>query len=189
MKCIICSASKILNKALRPERADEHKKNIMTIRLIITGGTIDCQRKEGTHYFFGETHLPQMLQQARVTVKTTLQVLFLKDSLHTTDEDRHAILQACIASPEDKIVITHGTDTMHLTAKVLGEKIKDKTIVLLGAMIPYNQPNSDALFNLGCAMASVQILGTGVYVTMHGRIFSWHNVRKNRESGLFEPIQ
>ena len=106
-----------------------------------------------------------------------------------TDEDREKILQSCKDCEEDKIIITHGTDTMVETAQVLGKNIKDKTIVLVGAMIPYNQEKSDALFNLGCAVSAVQILPKGVYIAMNGKIFSWDNVRKNKELGLFESIK
>jgi len=130
-----------------------------------------------------------MLKQARSTLDIDSQVLFLKDSIHTTNEDRLQILKVCKTCNEDKIIITHGTDTMELTAKALGEsELKNKTIILLGAMTPYNKENSDALFNLGCAIASVQILQPGIYITMNGKVFHWNNVRKNKEQGLFETI-
>ena len=98
-------------------------------------------------------------------------------------------MQSCKDCTEDKIIITHGTDTMSETAQILGKVIEDKTIVLLGAMVPFNQPKSDALFNLGCAISAVQFLPKGVYITMNGKIFSWDNVRKNKEQGLFENIK
>lgn len=159
----------------------------MTIKLFITGGTIDCERKdEEDNYIFEETHIPKMLRQGRNKADIVSQVLMLKDSLDMTEDDRKKILQNCKDCDEDKIIITHGTDTMVETARVLGKNIKDKTIVLLGAMIPYNQENSDALFNLGCAVSAVQSLPNGVYITMNGKIFEWDNVRKNKELGEFQ---
>jgi L-asparaginase len=106
-----------------------------------------------------------------------------------SDDDRSLIAEHCIKSPEDKIIITHGTDTMAETAKVIANKIKNKTIVLTGAMVPYKFGSSDGLFNLGSAMAFVQTLSPGVYVVMNGRYFNANNVRKNKETGEFEEIQ
>jgi L-asparaginase len=109
-----------------------------------------------------------------------------KDSKFVTDEDREIILKRCRECKEEKIVITHGTMTMPLTAKYLGEKSLAKTIVLLGSAIPANEENSDALFNLGAALTAVQLLPAGVYLTMNGKVFSWENVKKNLETGFFE---
>ncbi len=160
------------------------------IRLFITGGTIDVEKiEEGDKYIFNKTYLPKMLEQGRCKVNIESQILFMKDSLYTTDEDREKILQSCKDCKDDKIIITHGTDTMSETAQILGKEIKNKTIILLGAMVPYNQKKSDALFNLGCAISAVQTLPNGVYITMNGKIFSWDNVRKNKKLGLFENIK
>ncbi len=160
------------------------------IRLFITGGTIDVEKiGEGDKYIFDKTYTSQMLEQGRCKIYIKSQVLFLKDSIYTTDKDREKILQSCKDCTEDKVIITHGTDTMSETAQMLGKAIKNKTIVLLGAMVPFNQPKSDALFNLGCAISSVQSLPNGVYITMNGKIFSWNNVRKNKKLGLFENIK
>ena len=162
----------------------------MTIRILLTGGTIDCERiEQGDKYVFDKTHLPEMLEQGRCKLDIESQVLFLKDSIYTTDEDRKKILLTCKDCDEDRIVILHGTDTMPETARILGKEIKDKTIVLLGAMIPFNQKKSDALFNLGCAVSAVQSLPKGVYITMNGKIFKWDNVKKNKELGLFETLK
>jgi L-asparaginase len=162
----------------------------MTIRILITGGTIDCERiEQGDKYIFDKTHLPEMLEQGRCKLNIESQVLFLKDSIYTTNEDRKKILLTCKDCKEERIIILHGTDTMPETALVLGKEIKDKTIVLLGAMIPYNQKKSDALFNLGCAVSAVQSLPKGVYITMNGKIFEWNNVKKNKELGLFETLK
>jgi L-asparaginase len=106
-----------------------------------------------------------------------------------TDDDRKIVLENCEKAKEDRIVITHGTDTMVETAGVLGRKIKGKTVVLTGAMIPYKFGSSDGLFNLGAALAFVQCLPLGVYVAMNGRAFAWDNVRKDRRTGTFEELR
>jgi L-asparaginase len=110
------------------------------------------------------------------------------DSNEMTLIDREIILKSCIDCDQDRIVITHGTDTMSDTARFLGTAITNKTIVLTGAMIPYTFGSSDGLFNLGSALAFAQTLSPGVYVAMNGRHFNWDNVRKNRSSGLFEEL-
>jgi len=169
----------------------------MAIKLFITGGTIDCEKIDPRtkKYTFSETHLPEMLKQAKNRVDIELEVLMLKDSLYMTDSiymtdsDREKILEKCKSAKEEKIIITHGTDTMVETAQILGRNIKDKTIVLLGAMIPYNQRKSDALFNLGSAITAVQLLSKGVYITMNGKIFSWDNVKKNKKLQEFEELR
>ncbi|MDO6434891.1 asparaginase domain-containing protein [Flavitalea sp. BT771] len=163
---------------------------MISIRIFVTGGTFDKEYNELTgELFFKETHLPEMLNRARSTLDVTVRTLMMIDSLHMTDEDRELIAHQCRASQEDKIIITHGTDTMSVTARVLAEKVKDKTIVLTGAMIPYKFGSSDGFFNLGGALAFAQILPHGVYVAMNGRYFTWDNVRKNRQTGQFEELQ
>ena len=154
----------------------------MSIRFFVTGGTFDKEYNELTgELYFKETHLPEMLGRSRSS-------LDMIDSLLMTDEDRELIAHQCRNAAEDKIVITHGTDTMSITAKVLAEKVKGKTIVLTGAMIPYKFGSSDGFFNLGNALAFVQSLPPGVYVAMNGRAFNWDNVRKNKQTGQFEEI-
>jgi L-asparaginase len=111
------------------------------------------------------------------------------DSLEMNDEDRAMILDNCRKAKEDQIVITHGTDTMEITARLLGGAALSKTIVLTGAMIPYKFGSSDGLFNLGSALALVQTLPPGVYVAMNGRYYTWDNVRKNRNTGRFEELR
>jgi L-asparaginase len=160
-----------------------------SIRILITGGTIDKEynplRGELT---FSKSHLSNMLDQVRCRVRFILEEIMLKDSLEMRGEDREEILKRCTNCSENNVVVTHGTDTMVETARFLGKNLKGKTLVLVGAMIPYAFGASDALFNLGCAFSAVQTLPPGVYVTMNGKIFSWNNVRKNRESGEFEEI-
>jgi L-asparaginase len=103
-----------------------------------------------------------------------------------TGPERETIVDQCLKATEERIVITHGTDTMEVTAKALGKVVTDKTVVLTGAMIPYKFGSSDGLFNLGSALAFVQTLPHGVYIVMNGRVFSWRSVRKNRATGEFE---
>lgn len=158
-----------------------------SIKLIITGGTIDKHYNElDGSLVFAETHISNMLKQSRCKANITLENILQKDSLDIDDTDRERILEACKNSHESMIMITHGTDTMTLTAEYIAKHIKDKTIVLLGAMIPYAFKHSDALFNLGTAIAAVQCLPANVYITMNGEIFKWDNVIKNRQAGRFE---
>ncbi|SFV78001.1 L-asparaginase [hydrothermal vent metagenome] len=158
----------------------------MTIKLLITGGTIDkVYNKLSGELEFSESHLEQMLERGRVSLDTSPEILFLKDSLDMNGEDRNLILSKCLECNEDNIVITHGTDTMVETAKLLGNKIQDKTIVLFGAMIPYSIDNSDALFNLGVALNAAQTKDSGVYVAMNGQVFDFDKVEKNKSLGIF----
>ena len=159
----------------------------MAIRIFITGGTFDKTYSElDGKLYFKDTHLPEMLALGRCKVEVASRTLMMVDSLEMTDADRQIIVEQCTRAREEHILITHGTDTMEVTAQVLGKAIHDKTIVLTGAMIPYKFGSSDGLFNLGSAMAFVQILPPGVYIAMNGRCFTWDNVKKNRKTGEFE---
>jgi L-asparaginase len=159
------------------------------IRILITGGTIDKEYDPLTgELTFAGSHLSNILNQVRCKIRVVLEPVMLKDSLQMTHEDRERILKKSIDCLENKIIITHGTDTMVETAHVLGNHVKGKTVVLVGAMIPYAFGASDAVFNLGCAFTAVQALPHGVFITMNGKIFAWDNVRKNRESGEFEEL-
>jgi L-asparaginase len=161
----------------------------MAIRIFVTGGTFDKEYNELIgELYFKETHLPEMLQRSRSTLDVTVRTLMMIDSLNMTNEDRELIAHQCRSCQEDKIVITHGTDTMSVTAKDLAEKVPGKTIVLTGAMIPYKFGSSDGFFNLGNALAFAQALPPGVYVAMNGRAFNWDNVRKNKQTGQFEEV-
>lgn len=161
----------------------------MSIRIFVTGGTFDKEYNELTgELFFKETHLPEMLTRSRSTLDVTVRTLMMIDSLQMTAEDRELIVHQCRSAQEDRIIITHGTDTMTVTARVLAEKITGKTIVLTGAMIPYKFGSSDGFFNLGSALAFAQTLPHGVYVAMNGRPFNWDNVRKNKLTGQFEEL-
>lgn len=161
----------------------------MKIRILLTGGTIDKEYdKIHGQLVFSKSHINEMLEQARCTLDTTIESYKLQDSLNMDMADRLQIMEKCRSYTEDKVVITHGTDTMVETAKVLAENIKDKTIVVFGAMIPYTFGDSDALFNIGTALAAVQAMPYGVYITMNGIIFPYDNVQKNKEEGYFEFI-
>ena len=159
----------------------------MTIRIIITGGTFDKQYDEiRGKLTFKETHLPEILKFVRCTVPIEVELNQLIDSLDMQTANRLQVLESCRRAPEERIVITHGTDTMVETAAVLGGARLAKTIVMTGAMVPYVFSGSDAVFNLGCAVTAVQLLPQGVYIAMNGRVFDWENVRKDRDHAVFE---
>jgi L-asparaginase len=159
----------------------------MAIRIFVTGGTFDKEYNElEGSLFFKDTHVPEMLSLGRCRLEPAVRTLMMIDSLEMTDADRLAILEQCRKSREERIVITHGTDTMEQTARVLGKAGLAKTIILTGAMVPYKFGSSDGLFNLGSALAFVQTLPHGVYVVMNGRHFPWDDCRKNRKTGVFE---
>jgi L-asparaginase len=161
----------------------------MTIRILVCGGTFDKQYDEITgKLFFKDTHVPEMLRLGRSRVDVVTQTLMMVDSLEMTDADRAHIVQQCRATAENRLVITHGTDTMVETAAALAAAIDSKTIVLTGAMVPYAFGSSDGLFNLGSALSFAQVLPAGVYLAMNGTPFPWNQVRKNRKTGIFERI-
>ena len=110
------------------------------------------------------------------------------DSLNMTQLEKKHIVEKCKNEKTDRIIITHGTDTMVDTAKIIAKNIIDKTIILTGAMIPIKFGSSDGLFNLGSALSFIQVIGPGVYITMNGRYFNWDNVKKNKKLGIFERI-
>lgn len=161
----------------------------MSIKILITGGTFDKEYDLiNGRLFFQDSHIKEMLSNGRSTVPYTLRTLMMIDSLDMTDEDRAMIIENCRNSTEEKIIITHGTDTMTLSARKIAEAGIQKTIVLTGAMIPYTFGSSDGMFNLGSAFAYVQCLPVGVYVVMNGKAFAWNNVEKNKKTGFFEEI-
>ncbi len=162
----------------------------MAIRIFITGGTFDKEYNELTgDLYFKDTHMSELLEKGRSKVAVEIRTLMMVDSLQMTDGDRSLIAHQCLSCDESQIVVTHGTDTMSETAKVLAQKIKNKTVILTGAMIPIKFGSSDGLFNLGSALAFAQTLPPGVYVAMNGRYFSWDNVRKNKQTGVFEEVR
>jgi len=162
----------------------------MAIKLFITGGTFDKEYNElNGELFFRETHLREMLKLGRSRVPVKIRTLMMIDSLFMTPANRRKVLKECLVSREKRIVITHGTDTMPETARLLGQNIKGKTVVLTGAMVPYKFGSSDGMFNLGSALSFAQTLPPGVYIAMNGRHFNWDNVRKNKAKGEFEEIK
>ncbi len=159
------------------------------IQVFITGGTFDKEYNElNGSLYFKETHLQEMLDKGRSRLELKTETLFMKDSLEFTENDRAKIQHACANSASDRILITHGTDTMTQTADYLAKHIQHKTIVLTGAMIPYKFGSSDGMFNLGSALAFVQFLPPGIYISMNGKIFPAGQVRKNLVRGEFESI-
>jgi L-asparaginase len=161
----------------------------MSIRILVTGGTFDKEYNELTgQLYFKDTHLAEMLRLGRSRVVVTIRTVMMVDSLQMTEADRALIVQNCLQADEDRIVITHGTDTMPETAATVARAVTGKTVVLTGAMIPYAFGSSDGLFNLGSALSFAQVLPAGVYIAMNGKCFPWDRVRKNRERGEFEEI-
>ena len=161
----------------------------MPIKVLVAGGTIDKKYNPlSGELELTSSNIENMLNEGNTTADFSVETIFLKDSLEMGDSCRSQILKKCQTFPEKKIIITHGTDTMENTAKLLGENIKDKVIVLTGAMIPYSFKNSDALFNLGSAITAVNILQEGVYIAMNGKVFSFDNVIKNKREGIFDSL-
>jgi len=161
----------------------------MSIRIFVTGGTFDKEYDMlNGNLYFRDTHVKEILELGRNLVDVRISTLMMMDSLEMTDDERQIILFNCQKCKEDRILVTHGTDTMAQTAQLLGEANIDKTIVLTGAMIPYKFGSSDGLFNLGSSLAFVQTLPKGVYVSMNGMYFDWNNVKKNRKLGVFETL-
>lgn len=161
------------------------------IQVFVTGGTFDKDYNFLTgELYFKDTHLQNMFQRGRCTLDIDVKTLMMVDSLEMTAADRDIIVHQCRSSVHPYIVITHGTDTMAQTAKILAEaKIPEKTIVLTGAMIPYAfGSSSDGFFNLGSSIAFAQTLEPGVYISMNGRYFNWDNVKKNTINGFFETL-
>ena len=162
---------------------------IVELKILITGGTFDKEYDEITgELYFKDTHMSEILELGRSKVGVKIEKLMLVDSLDMKKSHRQLILNKCKNSRETQIVITHGTDTMTKTAKIIAKKKIKKTIVLTGAMIPYKFGSSDGLFNLGGAIAYAQSLPNGVYVAMNGQCFEWDKVEKNLKTGVFEKI-
>jgi L-asparaginase len=161
----------------------------MKIRIFVTGGTFDKEYDMiNGQLYFNETHIPEMLRLGRCTLDVEIRTLMMIDSLDMTDADRQIIINQCKNCDEKNIIITHGTDTMAITAEQLQAAGIEKTIVITGALIPYKFGSSDGFFNLGSALSFVQTLPHGVYVVMNGRYFKAGNVQKNKKTGYFEEI-
>lgn len=160
------------------------------IKIFATGGTFDKEYNEiNGELFFKKTHLAELLDLGRSQLAVQIETLMMVDSLDMTDDSKKYIVNKCKEERSNHIIITHGTDTMVDTATLIAKEIKDKTIILTGAMIPIKFGSSDGLFNLGSALSFIQVIEPGVYITMNGRYFKWDNVRKNKKLGVFERIK
>jgi len=161
----------------------------MSIRIFVTGGTFDKEFNEiNGELFFKETNLYELLELGRSQLDVKIETLMMIDSLKMSSDDRNYIINKCKNEKTDRIIITHGTDTMINTAKYVADQNLDKTIVFTGAMIPIDFGSSDGLFNLGSAMGFVQSLSSGVYIAMNGRYFEYDKVQKNIKTGIFESL-
>ncbi len=161
----------------------------MKVKIFVTGGTFDKEYNEANgDLFFRDSHVRAMLEQGKCKLDIDVRTLMMIDSLDMTQDDRYIIAEHCSNAQEQNIVITHGTDTMVETAKVIAQHLEDKTIVLTGAMVPYTFGSTDGMFNLGSALAFSQVLSPGVYIAMNGKYFNWNNVQKNKKTGYFEEI-
>jgi L-asparaginase len=162
------------------------------VQVFVTGGTFDKEYNYLTgELYFADTHIKEMFDRGRCEVNIDIKTLMMVDSLEMQEEHRSIILFNCKKTPFQHILLTHGTDRMVETARMLAQaNIEGKTIVLTGAMIPYAfGSSSDGFFNLGSALAFAQVLPPGVYIAMNGRYFQWDRVRKNRQTGTFEAIE
>ena len=157
-----------------------------SILILTTGGTIDKVYFDAKSEFeVGPPNIKAVLSELNLSLSYRIESLMRKDSLDLTSEDRQIIYDAAQQCPENQILITHGTDTMVDTAHFLAD-IKNKTIVLTGALEPALFKTSDALFNIGCGLAAVQTSPPGVYIAMNGRVFDGMAVKKNRSTNRFE---
>lgn len=161
----------------------------MFIRFITTGGTIDKIYFDAMSQFeVGESQLRHILTEGLAGFDYDVVSLFQKDSLEITDDDRDMLRQFIENDDAERYVITHGTDTMPETADSLAS-LKGRSIVLTGALSPARFKTTDAMFNVGMAVAAVQVVEHGVYIAMSGQIFTAGQVRKNRDKNRFEPTR
>ena len=166
---------------------------IETLQVFTTGGTIDKEYFDAkSAYEIGEPQIVELLREAGVSFEIAVEALMRKDSLDITEADRQVIAEQVAASPHRCVIVTHGTDTMAATARVvadaLAEAEAEHTVVFVGSLAPARFKASDAEFNVGFASAAVQTLPPGAYVAMNGRVFDPYHVRKDRERNRFEPV-
>ena len=160
------------------------------IKIFITGGTFDKEYNELTgELYFKSSHMYELLELGRSRLDVDIETLMMVDSIEMSKTERNYIIQKCIEEPIKQIIITHGTDTMVKTARILAEADIEKTMVLSGAMIPVRFGSSDGLFNMGSALSFVQALPSGIYIAMNGQIFDQKNVKKNKKMGIFEELE
>ena len=166
----------------------------MHIQVFTTGGTIDKVYFDAKSAFeVGEPQIGVLFREAGVAFSYDVEVLFRKDSLELGDADRDLVAQRVLACPHDRIIITHGTDTMAATARTVATALaaagdRDKVVVFVGSLTPARFKATDAEFNVGFAAAAVQALGPGVHVAMNGRVFDPFHVRKDRDQNRFEAV-
>jgi L-asparaginase len=163
----------------------------MKLLFIQTGGTIDKDypKSAGAYPFvIARPAVGRILEKANPVFSFKVLPLLQKDSLDLTDGDRKRILKVCLGSTADKIVITHGTDTFHKTARALS-RISNKTIILTGAAVPERFYNSDAVFNIGVAVGAIQALPCGIYIAMNGLVYPWRKCKKNPKTGKFTGVK
>lgn len=182
---LIAGRALVANAALRYGQT----MNQQPILVLTTGGTIDKNYFDAlSEYQIVDSGIPALLTEARVALPVRVIELMRKDSLELTEADRTLIASAAREAPETQIVVTHGTDTMTETAKVLAAEVPGKTICLTGALSPARFAETDAPFNLGMAFATAQIAAPGVYIAMSGEVFDGLKVRKDRAAGKFVAI-
>lgn len=166
-----------------------HAMAVQGILILTTGGTIDKNYFDAlSEYQIVDSGIPALLAEARVALSFRIVELMRKDSLEMTDADRMLIAATAREAPESRIIVTHGTDTMTETAKVLAAGVPGKTICLTGALSPARFAETDANFNLGMAFATVQIAPPGVWIAMSGQVFEGEKVRKDRAAGKFVAL-
>jgi L-asparaginase len=163
-------------------------RSLLPIRIFSVGGTIDKIYFDAkSDYQVGPPNIAEILTGLHLNIRWELDSLMQKDSLEMTDADRDLIRERAEAADESRIIITHGTDTMAQTAcRLVG--IKDKTIVLTGALSPAMFKTSDAMFNIGCAVTAVQTMESGVYIAMNGQIFDGNKVTKDVPNNRFVAL-
>ncbi len=175
-------------KKLNGFEREEIESGSMKITFIQTGGTIDKdypKTTKGYAFEISEPSVKRILEKLNPSFEYEIISALKKDSLDITEEDREKVLDVCKKTDSNKIVITHGTDTMLETAKTLSE-IKNKTIIITGAMRPERFSNSDAPINIGMAIGALNVLENGVFLAMHGRILRWDKCKRNMKTGQFE---
>lgn len=160
----------------------------MKIIFIQTGGTIDKDyphTTKGWAFEFGEPATTRVLEKLNPSFEYEILTAFQKDSLEITDEDRKKLADLVTTQSADKIIVTHGTDTMIETATYLSETIKNKLVIITGAMRPEQFSNSDAPINIGCAIAAANLLQEGIYIAMHGAVKSHNEIKRDLETGKY----
>ena len=176
-----------MNVYFKPSKSVKMQEKI---KIFITGGTFDKEYNELTgELYFKNSHMYELLELGRCRLDVDIETLMMVDSIEMSKTERNYIIQKCIEEPIKQIIITHGTDTMVKTARILADAVNDKTIVLTGAMIPVRFGSSDGLFNMGSALSFVQALPSGVYVAMNSQIFNQENIQNIKKLGIFKGTE